>query len=92
MKKRVCSSNLALRFYKKDNWTIEDFEPYIIRGCMEDTAEVHGDSDFFAYYRLSVDSKMDMKSFYEEKVSEVHRMYDDYPNMTDLEFLESKNW
>jgi hypothetical protein len=39
-----------------------------------------------------VDSKMDMKSFYEEKVSEVHRMYDDYPNMTDLEFLESKNW
>jgi len=92
MKKRVSSSNLALRFYKSDGWTREDIEPYLLNGVLEDTSEVHGDSPEWAYYRLEVYSKLNMKKFYKEKVSEVYRMYDDYPNMTDLEFLESKNW
>lgn len=92
MKKRVSSSNLALRFYKCDGWTREDLEPYFIRGTLEDTEEMHGDREDFAYYRLAVYSRLDMKKFYSEKVSEVYRAFDDYPNMTDLEFLESKNW
>jgi len=92
MKKRVSSSNLALRFYKRDGWTREDLELYLIRGSIEDTSEYHGDSDYFAYYILSIASSLDMKAFYQEKVGEVHRAYDDYPHMTDLEFLESKNW
>jgi hypothetical protein len=92
MKKRVSSSNLALRFYKTDGWTRDDFEPYIICGYIEDTAEIHGDAYDLAYYRLSVHSRLDMVRFYEEKVSKVHRMFDDYPTMTDLQFLENKNW
>ena len=92
MKKRVSSSNLALRFYKSDMWTREDIEPYLLRGKLGDTAESHGDGPEWAYYILEVHSKLDMKKFYKEKVSEVYRAFNDYPNMTDLEFLESKNW
>lgn len=92
MKKRVSSSNLALRFYKSDGWTREDIEPYLIRGRLEDTEEMHGDREDFAYYRLEPYSRIDMKKFYAEKVSNVFRAFDDYPNMSDLDFLESKNW
>ena len=89
-KKRVSSSNLALRFYKADGWTLDDLEPYLLSGKIEDTAIYHGDSPEWAYFRL--DGVLDMNKFYKEKVSEVHRAFDDYPNMTDLEFLKSKNW
>jgi hypothetical protein len=92
MKKAVSSSNLALRFYKIDGWEPEDIEPYLLKGNLEDTEHMHGDKPEWAYYRLAVYSRLDMDRFYEEKVSAVHRAFNDYPNMTDLEFLKSKNW
>ena len=92
MKKRVQSSNLALRFYKSEGWTKEDLLPYLMKGLIEDTETTHGDKPHYSYYRLDVFSTLDMDRFYKEKVSEVHRAFDDYPNMTDLEFLKSMNW
>jgi len=91
-KKCVSSSNLALRFYKTDGWTREDILPYLMWGSLEDTEEVHGDKPEIAYYRLAVGARLDMDSFYKDRVSEVHRMYDHHPNETDLEFLKRMNW
>lgn len=92
MKKKVSSSNLSLRFYKLDGWVREDIEPYLIKGRVFDTQETHKDSFEYAYFILDVGVRLDMKRFYEEKVSSVHRAYDDRPWETDLEFLEGKNW
>ena len=92
MKKAVSSSNLSLRFYLNEGWTRDDIEPYLISGKILNTQETHNDAAEWAYYILDVDSRLDMKRFYEEKVSTVYRRYDDYPNQTDLQFLESKNW
>lgn len=92
MKKSVSSSNLALRFYKRDGWTILDLKPYLLNGDIEDTQIVCEDVPEYAYFRLTPHSKLDMDRFYEEKVFEVFRAFDDYPEMTDLEFLKSKNW
>jgi hypothetical protein len=91
-KKHVSSSNLSLRFYKGEGWTREEIEPYLLLGDLMDTEEIHGDNPDWAYYILSIDGRIDMERFYEEKVSSVHRAFDDYPDMTDLEFLKSKNW
>ena len=90
MKKRVSSSNLNLRFYKSDGWTREDIEPYLVKGYLNDSAEMFGDREDLAYYVLGMNTRLVMKRFYEEKVGEVFRAFDDYPNWTDLEFLE--NW
>jgi hypothetical protein len=92
MKKTVCSSNLSLRFYKEDGWTRECLEKYLIRGEISDTEITHGDDPEFAYYILKTNSKLDMKRLYEEQVGRVDRAFDDYPTMTDLQFMESKNW
>jgi ribosomal protein S18 acetylase RimI-like enzyme len=91
-KKEVHSSNLALRFLKRCGWTKETLEQYLIRGKLIDTQESHDDDEYWAYYILDVGSRLDMKKLYEEQVSVVYRAFDDYPNMTDLEFMESKNW
>lgn len=92
MKKKVSSSNLALRFYKSDLWTRTDIEPYLIKGSLTDTSESHGYSEDLSYYILSAGSRLDMKKFYEEKISEVHRAFNDRPWETDLQFMEGKNW
>jgi len=92
MKKTVSSSNLALRFYKNAGWTRADIEPYLLTGYLLDTEFLHNDAPEMAYYILEVHSRLNMPKFYEEKVGKVIRAFDDYPNMTDLQFLESKNW
>ena len=92
-KKVVHSSNLALRFYKACGWTREILEKYLIEGNILDTEfSHHQDPHAIAYYVLKPYSKLDMASLYKNEVSEVNRMYDDYPEETDLEFMERFNW
>jgi hypothetical protein len=92
MKKRVSSSNLALRFYKSEDWTLEVLNKYLVKGNIVDSQIRHGDDPAWAYFILSPYSTLDMKRLYEEEVSEVHRAFNDHPEWTDLEFMESKNW
>ena len=92
MKKRVSSSNLALRFYKSDGWTRECLEKYLIKGSLKDTAETHQYEDHNSYYILDVYAKLNMKNLYENEVGEVCRAFNDYPNETDLQFMERYNW
>jgi hypothetical protein len=92
MKKRVSSSNLALRFYKMDGWTREVLEKYLIKGSLQDTEFTHHDHGVNAYYILKVGSRLDMQRLYDEQVSEVDRAFNDYPSQSDLQFMESYNW
>jgi hypothetical protein len=92
-KKRVSSSNLALRFYKFDGWTRECLEKYLTKGELIDTEfSHHADTPDNAYFILKPYSKLDMKRLYDEQVSEVLRAFNDNPEWSDLQFMESKNW
>lgn len=93
MKKRVSSSNLALRFYKGDGWTREVLEKYLIKGKILDTQfSHHQDPPESAYFILEVGAKLDMPRLYDEQVSEVYRAFNDNPALSDLQFMEHHNW
>lgn len=92
-KKRVSSSNLALRFYKFDGWTRECLEKYLMKGELYDTEFTHHkDIRENAYYILRPGSALDMARLLNEQVSEVHRTFNDNPSDTDLQFMERFNW
>lgn len=92
MKKHVSSSNLALRFYKSDGWTKECLEQYLLSGDLLDTEEMHGDKPKEAYFILNVGARLNMSKLYDQEVSSIFRAFNDHPEMTDLQFMESKNW
>ncbi len=91
-KKRVSSSHLALRFYKGDGWTLECLKKYLVKGEFLDSEKQFGDNPDWAYFVLKPYSVLDMKRLYDEQVSNVHRAFNDAPEMSDLQFMESKNW
>lgn len=83
---------MALRFYKHDGWAKEHLEPYLERGRLIDTTELFGDEPDWAYFTLDTGSRLNVKKLLEEQVSKVHRNFDDYPNESDLLFMERYNW
>lgn len=88
-KKRVSSSNLALRFYKCDGWTGECLNQYLLNGYMRDTEYApHFDKPEIAYFSPNIGCVMDLERLYENEVSTVDRAYNDYPNESDLEFMQ----
>lgn len=91
-KKEVSSSNLALRFEKSQGWTRQILESYLTKGKILDTEILMGDRRDDAYFILDVGSALDLDRLYEDHVGKVYRAFDDYPEMTDLEFMKSKNW
>lgn len=91
-KKRVSSSSLALRFYKKDGWTLECLEPYLIRGEFFDTERNMSDQKADAYFVLAAGSKLDVGPLYAQEVGEVERAFNDFPLESDLQFLHRLCW
>jgi hypothetical protein len=89
LKKPVHSSNLALRFQKRDGWDLETLLKYLKKGTIRDTEIAHGDSKESAYYALNVGSSFYIESLYYNEVSELHR----YTNTseTDLQYMERFN-
>lgn len=87
MKKPIRSSNLALRFYISDGWTKEELDQCCIKGSFSCT---HTD-DPDPYYTLDIGSTFNTKKLI-EKMSVLHRRFDDYPNETDEQFIEKMNW
>ena len=92
MKKPVASSHLALRFYKRDGWTLDVLQKYLIKGQFQDTQITHGDSSEGAYFLPSVGSVIDMKMLFEEEISGIRRWYSGEPRESDLDYLNSFNW
>lgn len=92
-KKVVHSSNLALRFYRSRGWTEEILRPYLIKGQLMDThTSHHKDPIEESYFILAVGGVLDMRRLYLEQISAVVRAFNDYPQETDLEFMERYNW
>jgi hypothetical protein len=87
-RKVVRSSNLALRFYKRDGWLKETLETYLSQGSLIDSELRFGDAHDEAYFVFEPGAKVDVKSLYFGEVAEVDRQFDDRPEETDLEFLE----
>ena len=89
LKKVISSSNLALRFYKNDGWTKEELDKYCLIG------EVHcrHPLDDNQYFSLNLDkgSHFDCVRLYNEKCSHLIRAFDDYPNQSDVQFMEAHN-
>jgi len=87
MKKPSRSSNLALRFYKSDGWEKKELDECCIKGKI---ICAHPE-DIDPYYTLDIGSTFDVKKLI-EKMSVLHRRFDDYPEQTDEQFIEKMNW
>jgi len=86
-KKPIRSSNLNLRFYVNDGWTKKELEEILEKGSIlgQFAEEENG------YYILDVGSRFHINKLL-EKMSVLHRTFNDYPQETDEEFIEGRMW
>jgi len=85
----VRTSNLAMRFYKKDGWTDDVLVSLIDRDSHSAGFKYFDDAD--PYWIPEVGTKLNIDSLM-KLVTEVKRGFNDYPLQSDREHLESKNW
>jgi len=83
----IQSSNLTLRFYKKDGWTEELLNSLVAKGKV---TCAHPD-DTTPYWTLTVGSSFDVPALM-TRCSVLHRAFDDDLSMTDEEFIRKMNW
>jgi hypothetical protein len=86
MKKIIRSSNLSLRFYYSDGWTKEELDLL----CEKGQVYCSFPEDKNPYMTLYPGSLFNCEKLL-AACSKVHRMFDDKPNQTDLEFLKEHN-
>jgi hypothetical protein len=90
---KISSSNLALRFYKKDGWTQEFLDSLTTKGSI--LPHTHFDKDeasgWGGYYIPKPGTQMNIPELMKH-VTEVYRAFDDYPHMTDEQFIEHMLW
>ena len=91
----IQSSNLALRFYKRNGWTSQLMKTIILpeyrkqyNELVRDTTESHGDPEYWAYFAFNpgCEYTVNVKLLLELK-TELIRAFDDYPKETDEEFI-----
>ena len=89
MKKPVCISSLAMRFYVGDGWDRETVEKYA------DGEVIEFDSGKpWMYFIPAVNTHMDVERLYAEEVSHC-RSYEEHGELrglSDLEILRRRNW
>lgn len=92
-KKRVVTSSLSIRFYRKDGWTLDTLVRYVRSGGIVDTSlPPHLDKIEESYFIPSPYCKLDIDRLYENEVSFVQRSFDDHPQYSDLEILRKFAW
>lgn len=91
VKMRVVTTNLAIRFYKSDGWSEPDLMN-IVQFSNLDHPFRFFDDGFSAYWVPRPGVKLDIDKLLKEYKPSVSRTFDDYPNQTDKEHLETKNW
>ena len=90
MKKHIIrSSNLALRFYRKDGWTREELEECLEKGIIIFRQDIIMGNDM-SYWMLDIRSKFNIDKLM-SKMSKLDRMFDDRPEESDREYLEKMN-
>lgn len=89
MKKSIHSSNLALRFYISAGWTKEELDKLCIRG----EVKCFHPHDADPYFTLDHEkgSAFDAVKLY-ERCSQLYRAFNDYPEQSDIQFIERYNW
>lgn len=87
-KRPIRAGNLTLRFYAREGWTKEALDALCLRG----EVRCHSPNDEDPYYTLAREqgSRFDCERLL-ECCSSLHRAFDDYPNESDLEYLERLN-
>ena len=88
----VSTSNLAIRFYVRDEWTEESLRP-LISSSVTDPPFILKDPDEprLSYWLPEVGTIMDIKKLM-KVVTKVERGFNDYPHETDEEHLINHNW
>lgn len=88
MNKTIYSSNLILRFYINDGWTKEELDKFCTKG------EVHcfHPYDKHPYFTLDHRKGSAFDAVKLSAASKLVRSFDDYPNITDVKFIERHNW
>lgn len=87
-RKVVRSSNISLRFYKKDGWLRDTLELYLEDGKIIDSEICFGDAPEESYFVFEPGSTVDVKGLFFTEILEVQRTFDDKPEESDLEFCQ----
>jgi hypothetical protein len=75
MKKLVRAVNFSIRFYKKDGWTRDCLEQYLVKGRIRDTEySRRADPPHLAYFAYDLDSDVDLLRLYENEVGSLDRI------------------
>ena len=90
---RINSSNLALRFYASEGWTLELLNSLVTKGAIKkhpsfDKDEAEG---WGGYYLPDTGTQMNIPELMKH-VTSVHRAFDDYPTDTDEQFIKKMLW
>lgn len=90
MKKPISQSNLLLRFYIRDGWTLDELKAVAIKG----EPKLHPRSEHDPYFIFDVGSRYDSKRLAE--IGFIHRdILDLFPErkpLSDIEIIEHMNW
>jgi len=91
-KKIMHTSNLAMRFYVHNGWTLEELEGLVEshRDSTDGRFRFFDDTDS-PYYVPNVGTNLKIKEL-AEKISEIKKAFNDYPNETNKECIERFNW
>lgn len=84
---KIVCTNLALRFYTSEGWTKEILQSCLINGEIK----MPFIEDASPYYISEVGSVFDIDLLMKH-CTEVHRVFNDYPHLSDKEFLTKYNW
>jgi hypothetical protein len=88
---KIVTTNLAMRFYKNDGWGEADLLPAVVKHTHPEGPFKYFSEDALPYWIPNVGTRLDLGVLL-EKASQVQRMYDENPCLSDREFLEKYNW
>jgi hypothetical protein len=94
-KKAVSITSLAMRFYKRDGWTLKLLESYLPQGefTIKDF-KCFGEEDS-EYYILTPPCKFDVEKLYNDgHIGELigRESWDELKGLSDLDVLKNRNW
>lgn len=88
---KVVTTNLAIRFYTQYGWTKEILDSLVEKKSKEDGFYNMETGEFGEYWIPVPGTKLDMDKLM-EKVTSIDKTFNDYPHLSDKEFLERYNW
>jgi hypothetical protein len=90
---RINSSNLALRFYASEGWTLDLLNSFVEKGAVKKHPSFDKDEKegWGGYFIPEPGTKMNIPKLM-KLVTSVHRAFNDYPEDTDEQFIKKMLW